>query len=564
MKYPLSPLEALQTYYGYDTFRPMQREVIESVMAGKDTLALMPTGAGKSLTFIIPTLIANHTESPSQRSLTLVITPLIALMKDQVTSLMRRNIRAAAIYSGMSQDKQNAALDNCLYGPYHFLYVSPERLESEDFRKRLRLLPLGLIVVDEAHCICEWGYDFRPAYLNIHTIRTDNVPVLALTATATPEVAEDIMQRLTFREHNVLTHSFRRANLKYVVRHCADKVAKMEQIEHILLRVPGSAIIYVRNRQRAEQIADQLHASFYHAGVDTPTRHKRQEAWLQGKERVMVCTNAFGMGIDKPDVRTVIHYDTPSSIESYFQEAGRAGRDGQTAYCVLLFEPEDQSKVLRRVETHFPEPAFIETVYHKVSDFLQVGAGSGLGHSFTLQIDQLIRVMHLPLWQTLSALHLLDRAGYIHFEAEHENKPRIKITAPIDELRHYILSPEQDNELQTLMRQYPGIMTEMKVIYEDISETRHHILTSLAARSIIAYLPRSTAPRITYIQERQTEIFIPQSVYGLRKDKYANRITAILEYALTHSNDTRANEDYLVQYFGEHPMNEESNNSRNV
>ena len=434
----MTPREALKTYFGYDDFRPLQAEIIQSVLSGRDTLALMPTGGGKSLCFQVPTLVMAN-DNPDKR-LCLVITPLIALMRDQVENLEARGIHAAAVYTGMSYDRQRAALDNCLFGPYHFLYCSPERLESEDFRKQVTQLPIGLIAVDEAHCISQWGYDFRPSYLNIAEVRKllPDVPVLALTATATPEVARDIQVRLGFSKENVLRKSFRRENLYYVVRRTTDKQA---QIVHILSRVPGSAIIYVRNRKRAQELAewlqvngDGLQVDFYHAGLTTRERNERQKAWSEGHTRVIVATNAFGMGIDKPDVRVVIHHDLPSHLESYYQEAGRAGRDGKTAYAVLLYNDEDKAKARKRILDTYPPKDFVEKVYHNTCDFLQVGAGSGLGHRFALHIDQLCHVMRLPVIQTYSALHLLTQAGYIDFEEEHETQPRVQINIPRHEM----------------------------------------------------------------------------------------------------------------------------------
>ena len=338
----MTALEALHTYFGYDDFRPMQREIIESVLAGKDTLALLPTGGGKSLCFQVPALVKAEEEG---EGLCLVITPLIALMKDQVANLRNRNILATAIYTGMSREEQRIAFDNCLYGPYRFLYVSPERLESEEFIKRVVQLPICMIAVDEAHCISQWGYDFRPSYLHIAEIRNYlNVPVLALTATATPEVVEDIQRQLGFKETNVFRTSFARENLHYVVRRTDDKQG---QLLHILQRVPGTAIVYVRNRKRSQELSQWLtvngqSADYYHAGLPAGERNTRQQAWKDGQTRIIVCTNAFGMGIDKPDVRLVIHYDMPDSIEAYFQEAGRAGRDGEQAWCVLLYGPRQR------------------------------------------------------------------------------------------------------------------------------------------------------------------------------------------------------------------------------
>lgn len=535
--------EALKHYFGYDSFRPLQEEVIESVLSGKDTLALMPTGGGKSLCFQVPTMV--------MEKLTLVITPLIALMKDQVEHLKDRRILATAIYSGMSYDKQKVALDNCLFGPYRFLYVSPERLENEDFRQRLQALPIGLIVVDEAHCICEWGYDFRPSYLRIASIRREGVPILALTATATAEVAEDIQTQLAFREPNIIRQSFRRENLQYVVRTCADLNEKIAQMQHIVSRVEGSVIVYVRNRKHAEEWAHILGTHCYHAGLDPVTRARRQEQWMQADAssplRVIVCTNAFGMGIDKPDVRLVLHVDMPDSIESYFQEAGRAGRDGEKAYAVLLFAPLDITIARRRVAENYPSQEFVEKVYHKLSDYLMVGAGSGLGHTFMVHLFDFISRMHLPSQSTLAALQWLTTAGYIAFEPEQETQARVRIDMPVYELRQCTFSDEQETLLQSLMRRYTGIFTDLQYLHEPMTNELHQLLVSLAQRRIITYVPRTVAARVTYVQERQTQVFLPKGLYGRLRERYIGRLKAILDYAQTPEDK----QTFLVSYFGE-------------
>jgi len=550
--------EALHTFFGYDEFRPLQAEIIDSVLHKRDTLALMPTGGGKSICFQVPTLVMAQ-EDPEKR-LCLVITPLIALMRDQVKNLQARGIHSAAVYTGMSWEKQRAALDNCLYGPYHFLYCSPERLESEEFRQRLKDLPIGLIAVDEAHCISQWGYDFRPSYLNIAAIREllPDVPVLALTATATPDTIEDIQAKLGFKEKNVLRKSFHRENLTYVVRRTENKA---EQVAHILSRVPGSAIVYVRNRKRAEELTkwlnDQINeqmvneqmVNFYHAGLTTKERNDRQQSWTEGKTRVIVATNAFGMGIDKPDVRVVIHYDLPSHLESYYQEAGRAGRDGKTAYAVLLYnEAEDKAKLQKRAVDTYPPKEFVEQVYHKTMDFLQVGAGSGLGHRFALHIDQLCHVMKLPVIQTYSALHLLTQAGYIDFEEEHETQPRVQILVPRHQLGEYNLSYEQAELLDLLMRSYSGIYTDLQYVREADKDETHQLLVSLAQRGIITYIPRSVGCSLTMTNERQTEIYLSPAIFEERQARFISKLHAMLEYA---DQTQFCREQVLLSYFGE-------------
>lgn len=579
--------EALKTYFGYDDFRPLQEEIIQSVLDGHDTLALMPTGGGKSLCFQVPTM--------AMGGLCLVITPLIALMKDQVENLRKRDIHAAAIYTGMSFEQQKVALDNCQWGPYHFLYVSPERLESEEFRERLSRLPICLIAVDEAHCISQWGYDFRPSYLKIAEIREvirqeakgerREVPILALTATATPDVVDDIQERLAFREKNVLRKSFLRPNLSYVVRQTNKKA---DEIVHILSKVPGSAIVYVRNRKRCQELAAYLNeqglsADFYHAGLNSKERSAKQEAWKMFRERsqdelqngskaayslevrgegtrIIVATNAFGMGIDKPDVRMVIHHDLPDTIEAYFQEAGRAGRDEQRAFAVLLYDPaKDKSKARKRITDNYPPKEFIADVYHKTCDFLGVGAGSGQGHTFMLPINDLCRIMHLPILQTYAALHLLTQAGYINFQEEQEIQPRVKILVSQREISDYGLSEQQHQLLEILMRKYSGIFTDLQYVHLDDEVIKqeaknerqgdiHQLLVSLAQRHIITYIPHDTANTLTFTRERQTEIYLSTDIYDNHRQQYIEKLKAMVEYA---DNQLYCRSQLLLSYFGE-------------
>ena len=565
-------LQTLKKYWNYDNFRPLQAEIIQSILDGRDTLALMPTGGGKSLCFQVPTMVMN--------GLCLVITPLIALMKDQVENLRKRDIRAAAIYTGMSYEQQKTALDNCMWGPYHFLYVSPERLESEEFRERLARLPICLIAVDEAHCISQWGYDFRPSYLKIAEIRDivgdeakrrkgdgTRIPILALTATATPDVVDDIQERLAFREKNVLRKSFHRPNLSYVVRQTNKKA---DEIVHILSKVPGSAIVYVRNRKRCQELAVYLQengisSDYYHAGLSSKERSAKQEAWKKFKgesletkgegTRIIVATNAFGMGIDKPDVRMVIHHDLPDTIEAYFQEAGRAGRDEQRAFAVLLYDPsQDKAKARKRVADNYPPKEFVVDVYHKTCDFLGVGAGSGLGHTFMLPINDLCRIMHLPILQTYASLHLLTQAGYIDFQEEQEIHPRVKILVSQREISEYGLSEQQQQLLEILMRKYSGIFTDLQYIhFDNIFQTLstrqlHDLLVSLAQRHIITYIPHETANTLTFTRERQVDVHLSTDIYDNHRQQYIEKLKAMVEYA---DNNLYCRSQLLLSYFGE-------------
>lgn len=545
----------LKQYWGYDNFRGIQEDIIRSIGEGRDTLGLMPTGGGKSITFQVPAL--------AQEGLCLVITPLIALMKDQVRNLRERGIKATAIYSGMTREEIVIALENCIFGNYKFLYVSPERLDTEIFQIKLRSMHVSLITVDESHCISQWGYDFRPAYLKIADIRQllPGVPVIALTATATPEVVSDIQQRLQFRQENVFRMSFERKNLAYVVRHTEDKE---NELLHILQRVDGSGIVYTRNRKKTKEISlflnrNHITATFYHAGLNDETKDSRQKAWLKGEFRVMVATNAFGMGIDKPDVRVVIHADVPDSPEAYFQEAGRAGRDGMKAYAVLLFCARDKITLKQRVSDTFPEKSYIRKIYEDINFYYQMAMGDGRGCTFAFNIDEFCRnFKHFPV-QTDSALKILTRAGYLEYTDEQDNASRIMFTITKEEL-YRIREQSEDTEklIRILLRSYTGLFTDYAYISEDNLSTRsglskqqiYETLLSLSRQHILHYIPAKKTPYIIYTRERQeTErVYLSKEVYEDRKESYVQRINAMIEYA---ESENRCRSRMLLRYFGE-------------
>lgn len=545
----------LKQYWGYDNFRGIQEDIIRSIGEGRDTLGLMPTGGGKSITFQVPAL--------AQEGLCLVITPLIALMKDQVRNLRERGIKATAIYSGMTREEIVIALENCIFGNYKFLYVSPERLDTEIFQIKLRSMHVSLITVDESHCISQWGYDFRPAYLKIADIRQllPGVPVIALTATATPEVVSDIQQRLQFRQENVFRMSFERKNLAYVVRHTEDKES---ELLHILQHVDGSGIVYTRNRKKTKEISlflnrNHITATFYHAGLNDETKDSRQKAWLKGEFRVMVATNAFGMGIDKPDVRVVIHADVPDSPEAYFQEAGRAGRDGMKAYAVLLFCARDKITLKQRVSDTFPEKSYIRKIYEDINFYYQMAMGDGRGCTFAFNIDEFCRnFKHFPV-QTDSALKILTRAGYLEYTDEQDNASRIMFTITKEEL-YRIREQSKDTEklLRILLRSYTGLFTDYAYISEDNLSTRsglskqqiYETLLSLSRQHILHYIPAKKTPYIIYTRERQeTErVYLSKEVYEDRKESYVQRINAMIEYA---ESENRCRSRMLLRYFGE-------------
>ena len=545
----------LKQYWGYDNFRGIQEDIIRSIGEGRDTLGLMPTGGGKSITFQVPAL--------AQEGLCLVITPLIALMKDQVRNLRERGIKATAIYSGMTHEEIVIALENCIFGNYKFLYVSPERLDTEIFQIKLRSMHVSLITVDESHCISQWGYDFRPAYLKIADIRQllPGVPVIALTATATPEVVSDIQQHLQFRQENVFRMSFERKNLAYVVRHTEDKES---ELLHILQHVDGSGIVYTRNRKKTKEISlflnrNHITATFYHAGLNDETKDSRQKAWLKGEFRVMVATNAFGMGIDKPDVRVVIHADVPDSPEAYFQEAGRAGRDGMKAYAVLLFCARDKITLKQRVSDTFPEKSYIRKIYEDINFYYQMAMGDGRGCTFAFNIDEFCRnFKHFPV-QTDSALKILTRAGYLEYTDEQDNASRIMFTITKEEL-YRIREQSEDTEklIRILLRSYTGLFTDYAYISEDNLSTRsglskqqiYETLLSLSRQHILHYIPAKKTPYIIYTRERQeTErVYLSKEVYEDRKESYVQRINAMIEYA---ESENRCRSRMLLRYFGE-------------
>ena len=548
--------EILKQYWNYDNFRGIQEEIIESIGKGHDTLGLMPTGGGKSITFQVPAL--------AQPGLCLVITPLIALMKDQVRNLRDRGIKALAVYSGMTREEIVVALENCIFGDYKFLYISPERLDTDIFRAKLRNMKINMITVDESHCISQWGYDFRPAYLKISEIREllPTVPVLALTATATPEVVKDIQTKLGFREDSrIFRMSFERKNLAYIVRNTE---SKQEELLHILNSVSRSAIVYTRNRKRTREVAEllvnnEITATFYHAGLNNDVKDQRQKSWLSGESRVMVATNAFGMGIDKPDVRLVIHVDLPDSPEAYFQEAGRAGRDGQKAYAVLLYAKSDKATLSKRITDTFPDKEYIRKVYEDVNYYFQMAMGDGLGCTFAFNLDEFCRnFKHFPV-QADSALKILTRAGYLEYTDEQDNASRILFTIHRDEL--YKLretDPETEKLINVILRSYTGLFTDYAYINEDSLAIRsgltrqriYEILLMLTRRHILHYIPRKKTPYIIYTRERQEagRLAITRDIYEERKESYITRIKAMTEYATA---EDKCRSRMLLRYFGE-------------
>ena len=547
--------DILKKYWGYDDFRGIQRDIIESIGAGRDTLGLMPTGGGKSITFQVPTL--------AQEGLCIVVTPLIALMKDQVSNLRSRGIKAAAVYSGMRSSDVIVAFENCIFGDYKFLYISPERISSELFLNKVRKMPVCMITVDEAHCISQWGHDFRPAYRRIKELREifPQVPVLALTATATSEVVDDIQQQLSFAQPNCYRMSFERKNLVYVVRRTENKE---QEILHILRQIPGTAIIYTLNRKKTKEVCDFLlsngiTAEYYHAGLSPDSKDRKEELWKSGQSRVMVATNAFGMGIDKPDVRLVMHVDLPSSIESYFQEAGRGGRDGNRSYAVVLYSSRDHSTVARRLSDNYPPQEFIREVYDNLCYFYSMALGDGLNCTFEFSLVDFCRKYHLPTLQTDSALRILTRMGYIEYVEEMEYASRVLFIIGRDELyKIHNLSGEFENVITALLRNYSGLFTEYAFIDERYLArvtklTRHRlyeILVSLSQKSIILYTPSKKCPIVTFSRHRVLgeELRFAPEVYEERREVFKQRLDAILKYAMSESE---CRSRMLLSYFGD-------------
>lgn len=545
----------LKQYWGYDDFRGIQQEIIHSIGSGKDTLGLMPTGGGKSIAFQVPAL--------AQEGICIVITPLIALMKDQVENLKKREIKAAAIYSGLTHNEILVTLENCIFGDYKFLYVSPERLSSELFLTKLKRMRVSFITVDEAHCISQWGYDFRPSYIRIADLRkvVPQAPVLALTATATPEVVKDIQDKLLFRQEHVFKMSFARKNLAYVVRHTEDKES---ELLHIINSIPGTVIVYCRSRKGCRDLAAQLEergltATFYHAGLSNCEKDERQRLWQTDQCRVMVATNAFGMGIDKPDVRLVVHMDVPDSPEAYFQEAGRAGRDGRKAYAVLLYNASDKTKLMKRIPDTFPDREFIKEIYEHICYYYQMAMGDGLNVTREFNLNEFCRnFKHFPV-PTDSALRILTRAGYLEYIDEQENDSRLIFLVRRDELYHLDgLEPEYESLLQAVLRSYGGVFSDYITIDETLlgkqtglsRDMVYRGLIALGKRRIISYIPYKKTPYIRFAQKRvETErIVISREIYENRKEKYEARIQAMIDYA---TRDDLCRSRMLLAYFGE-------------
>ena len=545
----------LQQYWGYPDFRGIQADIIRSIAEGRDTLGLMPTGGGKSITFQVPAL--------AMEGVCIVVTPLIALMKDQVAHLKQRGLQAEAIYTGLRRDDVLRLLDNTIFGAVKFLYISPERIASDLFQHKIQGMKVCFITVDEAHCISQWGYDFRPAYLKIAALRKliPGVPVLALTATATPQVVDDIQERLEFKEKNVFRMSFERKNLRYIVRTTENK---FNELVHILRSVEGPAIVYTRSRQGTVDTANALTAEgftalHYHAGLTNVEKDVRQRSWQEDDTRIMVATNAFGMGIDKPDVRLVIHLEAPDSIEAYFQEAGRAGRDGKCSYAVLLRDSGDTTRMLRTVSENYPELDYVRSVYDDLANFFQMPEGEGEGVTREFDLNKFcVNFRRFPV-QAESAIRLLELAGYLHYREEEENVSRVIFLATRDELYRFRgLTPALDKVLNALLRHYCGLFSDYVMIDEELVGKHcectprevYEQLKALTHMRVLNYIPKKRAAYITYMTRRLEgcHLMFPPMVYALRKENYIERIGKVIDYA-TRTDVCRS--VYLLDYFGE-------------
>jgi ATP-dependent DNA helicase RecQ len=547
--------QIIERYWGYSKFLPLQYEIIKSIGEGRDTLGLMPTGGGKSITFQVPAM--------AKDGICIVITPLIALMKDQVEKLSQHGLKAIAIHSGLSRDEIDVALENAIYGDYKFLYLSPERLGTEIFRVRIEKMNVNLIAVDEAHCISQWGYDFRPSYLRIVELRKylPGVPVLALTATATPEVCDDIQVKLNFKSKNLLRMTFERKNLVYTVREAEDK---QKYILKLVNKMPGSGIIYTRSRKKTKELSDYLQKNsvicdYYHAGLTHPIRNRKQEDWMKGVIRIIIATNAFGMGIDKPDVRFVIHIDPPDSLEEYFQEAGRAGRDNNKADAILLHNEGDRISFKKRISVNFPDPDVIRQIYRALGNFFQIPVGGGKDQVFDFNIAKFASHYKLSILAIYSSLKLLQLEGYLEVTEEIFNPSRIKFMTTRDDLyRFQVANADYDAFIKLLMRTHTGVFTEFVTIYEDSLAMKAHVKTEiiieylkkLNALGIIKYLPQKKTPVIIYTEERLDikDLRISRENYKDRKDRYIKRINEVIRYS-TDANHCRS--QMLLEYFGE-------------
>ncbi|WP_430809396.1 MULTISPECIES: RecQ family ATP-dependent DNA helicase [unclassified Carboxylicivirga] len=545
----------LKQYWGYEAFRPLQEDIIRSVAAGNDTLGLMPTGGGKSLTFQVPAL--------AKEGLCIVVTPLIALMKDQVENLKQRDVKAAAVHSGLSRDEINIIFDNCVYGGIKFLYMSPERLGTDLFKEKVQQMNVNLLAIDEAHCISQWGYDFRPSYLTVADIRPllPDTPILALTATATADVVDDIQERLLFKKKNVFQKSFKRDNLVYVVRPAEDKE---QQLLNIISKVPGSAVVYVRSRKKTKEYAELLikhgiSASSYHAGMPQEVKDQRQKRWSEGELRIIVSTNAFGMGIDKADVRLVVHMDAPDSLEAYFQEAGRAGRDGKKAYAVLLWSDNDRVRLQRSVAVSFPEKEKIRNVYEALGNFFQLAVGSGFGMVYDFNLQLFCKNYRMNMMLVYNSLKILQRAGYIEFTEELQLAAKVHFIMRREELYKFQVANEDfDHFTKLLLRSYTGLFTEYVAINEELlakrltttRDTVYQYLVKLSRLGVIKYIPQKKTPLISYTTAREDSKYIElrNEVYQDRKDRYEKRIQSVIDYGTTHH---LCRSKQLLRYFGQ-------------